>query len=325
MCSRFCLALFCCGYITNLKCINTLSPRQDGRHFPDEIFKCILLNENVWIPIKISMKFVPKGPINNIPALVQMMAWRRPVDKPLSEPMMVSLTTHICVTRPQWVNVTYLPIVTRVTLLVHRHSPHCPTASDLTRKDMGKIDRCPTTSQHSAQRVNHHHMETFLVLLILYVGNPSSPVASPHIGPMMRSIDVFYVIPSKLLNKHTNCYWFETPWRTYAIVSNSWVYCTFHVIFCSPLDGTWVSVTRNICHGIVDSRHFMASTTLILTTTDTLTIVSSIGDITPQDMRMQYTCCTKNPTVHQSQIPQCTILLQECCTRGYLFITLWDF
>ena len=35
--------------------------------------------------IKISLKFVHKGPINNIPALVQMMAWRRPGDKPLSE------------------------------------------------------------------------------------------------------------------------------------------------------------------------------------------------------------------------------------------------
>ena len=56
------------------------------------------------IPIKISLKFVPKGSINNIPALVQIMAWRRPGDKPLSESMMVSLPTHICVTRPQWVN-----------------------------------------------------------------------------------------------------------------------------------------------------------------------------------------------------------------------------
>ena len=32
------------------------------------------------------------------------MAWRRPGDKPLSEPMMIILLTHICVTRPQWVN-----------------------------------------------------------------------------------------------------------------------------------------------------------------------------------------------------------------------------
>ena len=52
---------------------------------------------------KISLKFVPKGPIDNIPAWVQIMAWHRPGDKPLSEPMMVRLPTHICVTRPQWV------------------------------------------------------------------------------------------------------------------------------------------------------------------------------------------------------------------------------
>ena len=61
------------------------------------------LNENAWIPIKISLKFVPKVPINNIPAMVQIMAWRRPGDKPLSGPMVVSLPTHICVARPQWV------------------------------------------------------------------------------------------------------------------------------------------------------------------------------------------------------------------------------
>ena len=83
--------------------INTLRPRPNRRHFADDIFKYIFLNENVWIPIKISLKFVPKGRINNISALVQIMAWRRPGDKPLSEPMMVSLPTHICVTRCQWV------------------------------------------------------------------------------------------------------------------------------------------------------------------------------------------------------------------------------
>ena len=81
--------------------INTLRPRQDGRHFPDDILKWIFLNENLWISIEISLKFVPKDTINNIPALVQIMAWRRPGDKPLSEPMMVNLLTHICVTRPQ--------------------------------------------------------------------------------------------------------------------------------------------------------------------------------------------------------------------------------
>ena len=58
---------------------------------------------SIAISIKFSLKFVPKDPMNNIPALVQIMAWRRPGDKPLSGPVMVSLLTHICVTRPQWV------------------------------------------------------------------------------------------------------------------------------------------------------------------------------------------------------------------------------
>ena len=43
------------------------------RHFPTHV-----VNENIWILIKISLKFVPKGQINNISALVQIMAWRRP-------------------------------------------------------------------------------------------------------------------------------------------------------------------------------------------------------------------------------------------------------
>ena len=87
---------------------NTLRPRRNGHHFADDIFKCFFFNENVWILIKISLKFVLKGQINNIPALVQIMAWHRPGDKPLSEPMMVSLPTHICVTRPEWVKLRFL-------------------------------------------------------------------------------------------------------------------------------------------------------------------------------------------------------------------------
>ena len=84
--------------------INTLRPRQNGRHFADDTFRHIFLNGNVTILIRISMKFVPKGPINNNPTLVQIMGWRRSGDSPLSEPRIVSLLTHICVTRPQWVN-----------------------------------------------------------------------------------------------------------------------------------------------------------------------------------------------------------------------------
>ena len=54
--------------------INTLRPGQDGRRFPDDTFERIFLNENIVIVIKSSLKFVPNGPINNIPALVQIMA-----------------------------------------------------------------------------------------------------------------------------------------------------------------------------------------------------------------------------------------------------------
>ena len=92
---------------------NILRTRHNGCHFPDVIFKCIFLNENVWISIKISLKFVHKGPNNNIPALVQRMAWCHPGDKPLSEAIMVSLLTHICVTRPQWVKFLHLSISIR--------------------------------------------------------------------------------------------------------------------------------------------------------------------------------------------------------------------
>ena len=89
--------------------LKTLRPRQNGHHFPDDIFNWIFLNENVWISINISLKFSPRDPINNIPTLVQVMAWRRPGDKPLSEPMMVRLPTHICVTPPQCASTGLIP------------------------------------------------------------------------------------------------------------------------------------------------------------------------------------------------------------------------
>ena len=156
--------------------VNTLRPRQNGRHFTDVIFNCVFWNENVWISIDILLKLVPRdqinhyddvimcaiasqiaslmivystvypgadqskhqssaslafvwgihrGPVNSphkwpvtrkmfpfddvimqFPALVQIMAWRRLGDKPLSKAMLVSLLTQICITR--WVNIVYL-------------------------------------------------------------------------------------------------------------------------------------------------------------------------------------------------------------------------
>ena len=58
----------------------------------DDNFKWIFLNENDRIPIRISLKFVPKSSIDNTPALVQVRAWRRTGDKPLPEPMLNQFT-----------------------------------------------------------------------------------------------------------------------------------------------------------------------------------------------------------------------------------------
>ena len=67
------------------------------------------LDENVRISFKISLKFVPKVPINSISALIQIMAWCRPGAKPSSKPMIVGLLTHICVIQPQWLNRIWHP------------------------------------------------------------------------------------------------------------------------------------------------------------------------------------------------------------------------
>ena len=65
---------------------------QNGCHFADDIFKWIFMSEIFFISIQISLKFVPKGVIDNMSALVQVMAWRQPGDKPLPKPMMTQLT-----------------------------------------------------------------------------------------------------------------------------------------------------------------------------------------------------------------------------------------
>ena len=84
---------------------NTLRPRQIRRHFADDVSQYIFLNENDWISFKMLLRFVPKlmGPINIIPTVVQKMACCRPGEQPLSEPIMVILLTHICVSWRQWV------------------------------------------------------------------------------------------------------------------------------------------------------------------------------------------------------------------------------
>ena len=68
--------------------MNSSSPPHNGRHFTDDIFKCIFMNEKFCISIQISLKFVPKGLINNKSALIQVKAWRWTGDKPLPESML---------------------------------------------------------------------------------------------------------------------------------------------------------------------------------------------------------------------------------------------
>ena len=91
-------------YLLAAYCLTHLPLDKMPAILADYIFKCIFFNENVWISIKISLDFLPKGPIDNKPALVQVMAWRHPGHKPLSETMLVSLLMHICFTRAQWVD-----------------------------------------------------------------------------------------------------------------------------------------------------------------------------------------------------------------------------
>ena len=57
----------------------------------DDIFKSIF-NESVWIPITISLKFVPKGPIDYNSALVHVVAWHQTGEKPLPESMLTQFT-----------------------------------------------------------------------------------------------------------------------------------------------------------------------------------------------------------------------------------------
>ena len=64
---------------------NTLRPRQNGRHFADDIFTCIFMNENVCTSIEISPNFVPREPIDNKSTLVQVMAWHRTGDNWVSD------------------------------------------------------------------------------------------------------------------------------------------------------------------------------------------------------------------------------------------------
>ena len=165
--------------------INTLRPRQNGRHFSDDTFKRFFLNENVRISIKISLKLVPGVRINNITVLVQIMAWRWPGDKPLSVPMMVRLPTHICVTRPQWVN-EYIEWHADSKVLMDVWKYFSKTMLVLLKYSYNRSRLLFTFHIRILYRVLHAF---WLVVFVVFgaVDKPSASYMSVHIGIFIRN------------------------------------------------------------------------------------------------------------------------------------------
>ena len=106
-----------------------------GRGKMAAIFQTTFSNAFSWMKFfEFWLKFhwnLFKGAFNNIPALAKIIAWHRPGDKPLSEPMLVSLLAHTCVTRPQWTQVLQISVV---------HNTHF--SSDMNTSPMMTICQC---------------------------------------------------------------------------------------------------------------------------------------------------------------------------------------
>ena len=102
-------------------------------HFLEGKYISIFLKENTLIPLQMSLTFACKIRINiNIPTSLQKMACRRLGNPPLSEPMVVSLLTHTCVTRPQWVKYTAAVLHASETwVLFSRRIPPCKFMNSL--------------------------------------------------------------------------------------------------------------------------------------------------------------------------------------------------
>ena len=154
----------------------------------------------------ISLKFVPNGQINIISELVQIMAWRRRGDKPLSEPMMDKLLTHICITRPQW---------------VWRHMYH--QTSNISHTLVGNeivdhsdvVGASPVGAAPHDDVIKWKHFPRYWPFM---QGIHRPPVHSPSQMPVTRSFDVLFDPRlNKRLSKPLWGWWFEMPscslWR----------------------------------------------------------------------------------------------------------------
>ena len=90
-------------------------------------FKCMFLNEN-RIPIRVSLKFVPRSPIGNKPALVQVIACRRTGNKPLPELILTQFTyAYIWSTRGRWIKEEQNWFINQIFILYNNNmlSPVC--------------------------------------------------------------------------------------------------------------------------------------------------------------------------------------------------------
>ena len=102
--------------------LNTFRLTQNGCHFADNIFKWTLLNVNALFWFKFQWNSFAKGLDGNKRSLVQIMAWRRAGNNPLSEPVM-ALFTDAYVTRPWWVNtLKWLAIFLKISLILKNHN-----------------------------------------------------------------------------------------------------------------------------------------------------------------------------------------------------------
>ena len=98
------------GKVDFIKLIKSYPLGQNGRHFADAIYRCILVN-GYCILIKISLKFVPKGLIGNNSALVSIMSWVRTCDKIIYEAMLtLSNDAHMQGSKGRWVKLKKNPI-----------------------------------------------------------------------------------------------------------------------------------------------------------------------------------------------------------------------
>ena len=146
-------------------------------------FKYIFLNENELMSIQISLKFVPIVPIDNKSALVQVMAWRRTGDKPLSEAMMTQFTDAYMrhqgeMSFKKILSLSYRMLYFRI---VEWRMENLHNGVEPKEKVLEQESRFLYTNWSSTS-------------LALCDENHRWPMDSPRKGPLMRNFHICYVV-----------------------------------------------------------------------------------------------------------------------------------